>query len=255
MFFSDDQVKELRHGYTEIEPRYRSLLDSYAFRQFGNQKATEYANHGFLRRIKTLKRCIENVFSLCPPEREEKLSKDELTDLAINLQSFIFNLFGSIDNLAWIWVSEKDIRDKNTLPLGAKYIGLSRKNEIVRRSFSAEFQNYLTELNDWFNYLENYRHALAHRIPLYVPPFLISEAEAKESSLLEEQKIEALRAHNFDEYERLDIEQEAFGWHAPVMGHSLYEENSHRIVFHSQLLADWTTICEMAEHFLDELNK
>lgn len=34
----------------------------------------------------------------------------------------------------------------------------------------AELQAYLAEHDAWFEYLEDYRHALAHRIPLYIPP-------------------------------------------------------------------------------------
>ncbi len=254
MFFSDEQINELRKGYAGLEGKYRGLRDTYAFRQYKNAKAAEYATHGFLRRIQTIKRCIENVFLLCPPERTKKLSTNELSDLAINLQGFIFNLFGCIDNLAWIWVSEKNILGKKGKPLPVLEIGFSKKQTIVRNSLSAEFRAYLTELDEWFNYLENYRHALAHRIPPYVPPFLISKKEAKESEVLEQQKTEALRAHKFEEYDRLNAEQETLGKYAPVMGHSFFENESRQIVFHFQIITDWITVCQMAERFLGELD-
>ena len=57
----------------------------------------------------------------------------------------------------------------SNLPTGRSAFG----NRGYRESFSAEFQAYLQELDAWFGQLENFRHALAHRIPLYIPPYII----------------------------------------------------------------------------------
>ena len=66
-----------------------------------------------------------------------------MIDLAIILQSFIFNVFGSIDNLAWIWVKEKQTRDKKGRPLRGQQVGLTAGCAAVRDTFSSEFQQYL----------------------------------------------------------------------------------------------------------------
>lgn len=106
MYFSHENLDSLKDGYKTIDPKHREMMDAFALRSYANNKSYEFAHHGFLRRAKTLRRCISNVYELCPPERSTKLSSYELTDLVIYLQSFIFNTFGCMDNIAWIWLHE-----------------------------------------------------------------------------------------------------------------------------------------------------
>src|SRR5688572_15060337 len=112
MRFSSDQLQQFTEEYSKVKGKYYQLLKQYTCLQFNNPDAYEYARHGFLRRIKTLQRCVQNIFTICPPDRTERPSSDELDDIIINLQSFVFNIFGCIDNLAWIWVKEKQLKNK-----------------------------------------------------------------------------------------------------------------------------------------------
>ena len=123
-FYAPHQLAELQDGYYAVNPAYEQLLEDYLSLRLTNEAAYEYARHGFVRRLGTLKRCIENVYSIYLPERIDKPSRNECLDLAINLQGFIFNVFGCIDNLAWVWVKEKDIRDKQGRPLRSQKVGL-----------------------------------------------------------------------------------------------------------------------------------
>lgn len=264
MFFSSDQVNQLTEEYSKVDSKYQKLLMQYTALKLNNQEAYEYAYHGFTRRIGTLKRCIDNIYTICPPDQSEKLSREQCLDLGINLQSFAFNIFGCIDNLAWIWTKEKQLKNKKEQPLSGPSVGLMspEKNKIIRDSFSQDFQDYLSNLrkvdkeddDKWHDILEDFRHALAHRIPLYVPPYGITPADTEESNNLEERMRQALNKNNFQEWKQLNEEQEKLGHFFPVMSHS-FTENSKSMVFHSQVLADWNTIVEMSEKFLEELNK
>jgi hypothetical protein len=169
MHFSPGDLARLQEEHSKIKERYYELLSQYARLQLNNQDAYEYVRHGFLRRIKTLQRCIENIYTICPPERADIPSQDELDDIIINLQSFVFNIFGCIDNLAWIWVKEKQLKNKKGELLSGGYVGLMSegKNQIVRESFSQDFQDCLCCAKAWYKNLEDFRHALGHRIPLY----------------------------------------------------------------------------------------
>src|ERR1700724_2202963 len=121
--FTSEQVQELWNGYLTVSKTYyRLMLACQAFAT-ENVKSCEYVLHGFLRRLGTLQRCIENVYSIYPPERSDIPSRNECIDLAINLQSFIFNVFGCIDNLAWIWVKEKQVNDSRGRLLRDQQIG------------------------------------------------------------------------------------------------------------------------------------
>jgi hypothetical protein len=209
-----------------------------------------------MRRVGTLQRCIENIYDISPPDRVEKPSREECADLGINLQSFVMNVFGCLDNLAWIWAKEQSLKDKKGRPLSGGHIGLfsSKKNEILRASFSREFRDYLDGLNGWYNNLENFRHALAHRIPLYVPPCSMTPEERDRDTALDMEKAEAIRRQDFARCEQISIEQRKLGKFVPCMTHS-YVEETKPIVFHAQVFSDWNTIAQMAEEFLKELRR
>lgn len=254
MYFSEENIKQLEEAYAEIEEKYQSLLLAFVTRSYKQKEAAEFALHGFVRRIKTMKRCIDNIYRICPPNIDHKPSSEELSDLAINLQAFVLNVYGSLDNLAWVWVKEKGLLNKKGNPLANGEIGFAEKYSAVRDTFSPEFQSYLKTLDKWFGYVENFRHALAHRIPLYVPPYVSNEEEVKRERELEVLRTDALRKHQFDEYERLTNEVETLGKFVPWMTHS-FGENSPQAVFHAQIIADWNTVVQISENFITELDK
>ncbi len=250
-FYTAEQLAQLQEGYYSVNPAYERLLGEYLSLTLANEAAYEFARHGFVRRLGTLKRCIENVYSVYLPERFDKPSRNECLDLAINLQSFIFNVFGCIDNLAWVWVKEKDIRDKGR-PLRSQQVGLRSGCVVVHETLSREFRQYLVSREQWFAYLEGYRHALAHRIPLYVAPYTLNPAKLDEYNELERSKNEAHSKRHYDLWLALDAEQTDLGKFTPFMMHS-FSEGTLPVGFHFQVLADWNTVVEMADKFLKEL--
>ena len=239
-------------GHGEAHEKFADLRNRYCIRNYGHARAKEYASHGFGRRLGTLVRCIDNVFELLPPDREDIPSRDEVVDATVNIQAFVLNIFGCLDNLAWIWVCEKDIKDKDGNELSPKWIGLGKSNKEVRRSFLQPFRSYLDSLELWFTHIKDFRDALAHRIPLYIPPFIVAPDRRDEYERLCAAANDAARLRNFVEYDRLTAEQEALGRFRPWMTHSVFE-NASFVVFHSQLLADFNTIDEIGRKLLEEL--
>jgi len=63
------------------------------------EKAREYLQHGACRRVKTIVRCLDNVFRIFAPERTKPLPGGDVSDV-INLQAFIANVYGVFDNVA-----------------------------------------------------------------------------------------------------------------------------------------------------------
>lgn len=226
----------------------------YSKRQYHDPRAQEYVRHGFLRRVTTMARCIHNIFEILPPDRVERPDNAQRSDASINIQAFVFNAFGCTDNLAWVWVQERKITRPDGSPIPDNWIGLRQSNKLVRRSFSTEFQVYLNGLNDWFTHLENFRHSLAHRIPLYIPPYSVTANKKAAYQELGTQATKAFERCDFVEYDRLLAEQEALGEFRPVMTHS-FEENAPVVVFHGQLLSDFLTIDELGQKMLEELNR
>jgi len=219
MDFLQETIQELVNAHAEVESKYEALLEAFCIRTYGEKQAKEFALHGFARRLKTMKRCIDNIYRICPPDIDRKPFSEELSDLVINLQAFVLNIYGSLDNLAWVWVKEKGILNKKGNSLSNTQIGFAKKYKVIRNSFSSEFQTYLGTLDQWFEYVEDFRHSLAHRIPLYVPPYVLNDEEVKREQQLEIRRTEALSKHKFDEYERLTDEIETLGKFVPLMTH------------------------------------
>ena len=257
IYFANEQMGDIRRAYLTIPGKYQELFLGYVTRTFRNSRAQEYATQGFSRRLKILVQCIDKVFEILPPDRTTLPTSDELSDAMINIQAFVFNVFGSMDNLAWIWACEKGLKNKDGSPISARMVGLGQKNELVRGSFSKEFQDYLKGLNDWFEFQENYRHALAHRIPLYIPPYTVSRDQEAAYKELEERKTEAIKRRDFAEYDRLSAEQDARGAFRPWIMHS-FEEMAKPVVFHPQLLSDFDTfdtIVALGQKMLREFDR
>lgn len=252
-YFSEEDIEKLQKGYSEVKAKYEALLLKFTMRAWQQEKAKEFAIHGFTRRLGIMRRCIDNIYQICPPDLEIKPTQEELKDISINLHAFIVNVYGALDNLAWIWIEEKKVLNNKGQSFSPKEVGFAEKYKDFRNSLPQNIQNYLNEdrHKNWFSYLEEFRHSLAHRIPLYVVPYVLNEEEIKKTKELEGKKTQALKAHKFDEYERLSAEADALGRFVPWMTHS-FGENSPQAVFSVQILADWNTVEEIATKFMDE---
>lgn len=248
MYFSDEKIKELADKFRAVDSSADKLTLDYLTHDFKNKRAREFAHHGFVRRIEMLKHCIKNVFVFLPPEKSDVPAMDDCTEATVYIQAFLFNVFGALDNLAWIWVEEKKIRNQDGNQLPERQVGLAKHHKKIRRTFSPEFRDYLEEQTDWFKHLADFRHALAHRIPLYIPRYcILNEDEYNRIQTLKD----AVR-DNPEEYSRLAEEQMTWVQFWPVMLHSI-SGGSPRIVFHPQLLSDFAIVDQIGSKMLAEL--
>jgi hypothetical protein len=191
MIFKQETIDEMKTDVQSLTRRYHDLLAAYAKHGLKNPRAREFAVHGYPRRLSVMIQCIENVFTLIPPDSEEIPARETRTDALVSIQAFVINVFGALDNLAWIWVQEKGITKHDGTALPDEWIGMHSKNTAVRSTFSKELQCYLKCQNEWFAYLVNFRHSLAHRIPLYIPPYVIEKKNQGAYGKLEVRKAEA----------------------------------------------------------------
>lgn len=249
--YSHEDIQRLRLGRLTVDDMYFRLMMKCLSLLLSNSKAQEYVRHGFLRRLGILQECIHNVYNIYPADRCDLPSRKECLDLTINLQSFVFNAFGCVDNLAWIWVTEKQIKEKKGQ--GLRAVEVSFQSKTIKQTLPQDFREYLDSLIKWFDYLKEFRHALGHRIPLYIPPYTVTPENIGEHDELERKKAAAIHQRDYAEYHRLDAEQTKLGKFTPAMTHS-HNESSGLVAFHAQLLADWNTVTEIAEKFFDLLS-
>lgn len=253
MSFSAEVLKKLADEYQSLDHRCDKLFMNYVARECKNARAREYSRHGFPRRLTIMVQCIKNVFELLPPESTDVPSRAIRMNAMINIQAFVFNVFGAIDNLAWIWIQDRELKKGDGTDIPDGWVGLGPKNKLIRESFSQEFQEYLASMNDWFGYLADFRHSLAHRIPLYIPPAVVTQSNYDAYQEIEDRKVEALKRHDFAENDRLTIEQAKLTTFRPWIQHSL-REGVKPIVFHAQMIADFMTIEELGWKMAHELD-
>jgi hypothetical protein len=246
MYFTQQALADLANSFEAINATHNALYEQYLTRTYLTERGKEFGQQGFTRRLGSLIRCIKNVYELIPPEREEAPDDDTRHDAELQVQAFVFHTFGAADNLAWIWVSEKNVTH-NGAPLSKGSIGI--RKEKVRASYTPAFRAYLDGLAPWFGYLESFRHALAHRIPLYIPPYIVTHANEVAYRDLGQRMQQASEQFNFALYEQLKAEQRALTAFRPWMQHSFIEQGQ-PMVFHVQMLADFNTIDEMAKKML-----
>jgi hypothetical protein len=252
MPYSTDQLAQLDDAYRQWADRRDELTTAILTRGFATERAKEFAQHGLSRRLNMLQHCLDRVFAIVPPD-DRQPGQLALMDATAFIQTFVVNIYGAIDNLAHIWCIECDVRDHQGRPLAPMRIGLTPKSDAVRNSLPHDLQTYLVGHDEWFAYLEGYRHALAHRIPLYIPPRQLGPAAQEEFAALEAARSAAVVDRDWQRFGELGVAQEHVGVFEPYMMHSFVEQ-AHPMRFHGQLISDLATVVEIGERLLRALD-
>jgi hypothetical protein len=87
-------------------------------------------------------------------------------------------------------VLEKDVKGKGGAELLPTEVGLGKK--YVRKSLTDAFRNYLDSRQDWLANLIDFRDSLAHRIPLFIPPYVVPAPNIEKYKALEPQRLASL---------------------------------------------------------------
>jgi hypothetical protein len=147
---------------------------------FTSAQARRHFTEGFERRHYMLQ--LSRLF-LCQnysQPRREPLATSETTHCAIHLNAYYLNLSGSLDNLAWVlqyeWqllpgVLEDGGRERQACQLfGQRFLD-------ALRSRHPELASMLMQHGNWARELAELRDPAAHRVPIYVPPSVITSQE------------------------------------------------------------------------------
>ena len=251
MQYSKENLDQLYNDYDRIHERYVDLSLSYLKKDFKTPKAREFAEHGFCRRVNLMAHCIRVVFEKIPPSTTHPLNLEKVLDATIYLQVFRFNVFGCLDNLAHIWVEEMNIKQDNGKKisnLSVSFFARHKQNQNINKCLSEEFGLYLDRLDPWFQNLKNFRDAIAHRIPVYIPPYCTYDE--MEGDLDIESGTNKEDSHKYDE-PKCNLGPTAH--FLPIATHS-FMEDSEQILFHPQMLSDYNIIDEIGRKLLRELD-
>ena len=233
-FYSDESLAEIASARSKWMLRNQKLMENVLGRTYRTPHAAEYARHGVSRRLRSLGHDSDRVFDLIAPDIDQSPKSEAILDATAFIQSFIMNVYGAIDNFARIWCLEAGVLNKKGKPVADGNIGFRPKNTDVRSSLSGEFQEYLQNCDPWFEYIENYRHAVAHRIPVYIPPKTLKDDEINRYMKLEADGTAALMAGKKADFWKLFREQRELGVFEPLMMHS-FGEHAKPVPFHAQM--------------------
>ena len=162
------------------------------------------------------------------------------------------NVFGCIDNLAHIWVAEKELTAQDgTLPDAR--IGLRPHNGEVPDSLSQVFAGYLKRLGPWFEYLETYRRALEHHVPLSVAPDSVPQPRLRKYVKIGEFILQAEQRDDHAEADRLTHEQNRLVSFFPITAQA-FAENADKVFLHFQMASDFNTVEDIARRLLLEFD-
>jgi hypothetical protein len=166
--YSAAGVAMLIQGHAEVDADLEQLLMALAenVERATIPRSREFLLNGVARRVRILRRSLHNVFSLFPPSAVKPIDSDDLDDAQISLHAFVINLYGLFDNLAWAFVWRHGLKDR----IDRRQVGMF--SECTKRHLPYGLRSYFSSpvIANWSTqYLKNYRDALAHRIPLYIP--------------------------------------------------------------------------------------
>jgi hypothetical protein len=252
MAYSEEQIARFHEEYLKVIQGLQDLMLKTVVTGQDSDHAgvKEHLLHGAARRLSTLKKCLENIFDTFPPSTAKPLQRDSLYDVQINLHAYVINLYGIFDNWAWSFVLRHNLlKDVG----GKRGVGLFRKS--TNKYLAKPLQDYIATdtITNWHeNYLKSYRDALAHRIPLYIPPAEFTKDESKRHSQLEGEKINLIKAMEWQKLEELYKEQENIGSPSFVFLHSYEEEPPKPVFLHPQLLCDGLAIIEFGNLFIEK---
>ena len=247
MAYSEENIKEIKKKYADVVNIHMQLMLKLSRFQsrLTNEKAREYLMQGVGRRLNVFSKSLQNIFRIFPVEKTDLLSKDDLTDLYINLHAFFVNISGILDNLAWIFVYEKNLfGNKKDGKIDKHGVGLFniKTQAFLKPKFKAYIKSERTQT--WHKeYLKNFRDALVHRIPVYVPPAALTKEEQEEYIEIGKQ----LWVWDYDSPEAFLKQDEMIeklnqlGQACTFFAHSL-DEGGKPYSLHGQILADFITI-------------
>lgn len=217
---------------------------------YAHRKAREMAEHGACRRLLDLEHCARRVWEKIPPDAHTP-SREDIFDATMFIQAFVVNTYGAIDNLAWIWMHEKPVLSAAGTTIPRSHVGFRPTNSTMRQSVSDETRAFLEGTDEWFGFLESFRDALAHQIPLYVPPFTLTAEASEELKAFEHDAM--VGGWTGEGWARVMGKMRELGRFEPLMTHSL--TTAPQVPFHQQMICDLATVVALGEHLMVDLRR
>ena len=249
MTYSPDQAEQLESDLDRINRELQEVLFEGHQQALAlqHERARVQLQHGVGRRINVLTRSMLQIFELFRPQQGEPLNRDVLTDVQIYLHAFVINLSGVFDNWAWAFVFRHGLEGS----LSRMAVGMFKAD--TQQYLPASLVEHLTssEISSWHErYAKKYRDALAHRIPLYIPPAAYSDDDSRRYNELEHEKFQCIHRMEWCRLEEVEAEQKKIGRSCGLFMHEFSDhEDSKPVLLHPQVLTDALTVADFGKRF------
>lgn len=249
--YTDDQLEEYESDRFKWLRRSDELADTVLSHSFSSPRAEQFSREGFVRRLKNLDHAMNRLADVYPPNTL-KAPRDTIRDAELLLQSFVMNIFGAIDNLAWVWALECEITRPNGKALSRLEVAFyGQQAKTLFKSLTPALVEVINEGNDWFKALRSYRDGVAHQIPIYIPR-LYDNDEAEKAEQINVAINDAIATRNHTLMGELMDQRFHLGDYGAVMALCGKQQT---ILLHPQMICDLATVVNLGEIMFLELQR
>lgn len=249
--YAAEQIEEYdqnKHVWMERADRLLTTILSYGFKV---EQAAEFARTGFGRRLGYLEHALRRMDEVYPPNCSGA-SREQVRDAELILQAFVMNVFGGIDNLAWVWALERGVTGAKEQPLWPGEICfVGPRSRFLVASLTTPILAALGNAKEWFDQLGAYRHGVAHQVPIYIPR-LYSPEDVASSEEIGAAISEAIVAGDTKRLMPLLDQRHRLGDYGAYMA---LNGERRPMLLHPQMVCDLATVVELGEIIISELNR
>lgn len=182
-----------------------------------NKNAKYFMLYGAARRANLIFGAYREIRSIAYEKRKEPLSQENQVTLSQAINNIYIHLLGILDNFAWCLLYERQVElvDK----LHRNDVGLFSKKFRKQCVAFSEMTGEIVLHDSWHKDVKERRDPVAHRIPLYVPPAVLTADQAEHYSAISDRFSERLKDLNFDEAEETLGQLDSIGSFLPYFIH------------------------------------
>lgn len=185
--------------------------------KLSSRQAKIYMQHGAGRRVGVMFDAYRAIISSAYENRVDPLRHEEQQSFSKDLNTLYMNLRGFLDNLAWCLMYERqpDLEKK----LGRMDFDLfAPRYRTGLRAFT-EIEADVIVHDEWNREVKKRRDPVAHRIPLYLPPAILTPQEANRARELNALQESKALAGQREEADRLFEQMNRIGKFFPYFMH------------------------------------
>lgn len=213
-------VKEAQyaHAWSVFNPlRDLAFNTNIISQKLTQKKAKKYLLNGAGRRLHMMFYAFQEILNSASPKRTKPLSFDQQMSVTKELNIFYINLSGVLDNFAWCLLFEKQPADLEKI----KPINVGLFSNDFRKKFFPfyKIKIEIEKHDEWNIEIKTRRDPVAHRIPLYIPPTILTKEEGKIYQNLQSKHLEKATELDFEQAESVFQKMHEMGSFYPFFVH------------------------------------